>query len=59
MMEKKAYLPEEAAFIEELVEDYGMPESAAEDCLASRNSEERKVVLAFLRRYGRMIKVTQ
>ncbi|HDR8052166.1 TPA: hypothetical protein QCY45_002976 [Bacillus cereus] len=63
MMKEKTYLPEDAyceediAFVKELVEVYGIPEGAAVDCLVSRNVHDQKVVLTFLRRYGRMIKV--
>lgn len=64
MMKEKTYLPEDAytkediTAVKELVEVYGIPEGAAVDCLASRTSEEMETVLTFLRRYGRMIKVS-
>ncbi|MEN1934216.1 hypothetical protein AAIE21_01115 [Paenibacillus sp. 102] len=64
MNKEETYLPEDAyteediAFVKELVESYGIPEGAAVDCLASRTVEEMKVVLAFLRRYGHMIKIS-
>lgn len=64
MMKEKTYLPEDAytkediAAVKELIEVYGIPEGAAVDCLASRTAEEMQTVLTFLRRYGRMIKVS-
>ncbi|PFZ02327.1 hypothetical protein COL75_16570 [Bacillus wiedmannii] len=64
MMKEKTYLPEDAyckediAAVKELVEVYGIPEGAAVDCLVSRTAKDMEVVLKFLRRYGRMIKVS-
>ncbi|PFT53841.1 hypothetical protein COK67_30170 [Bacillus cereus] len=64
MDNEKAYLPEDAfceediEFVKELVKVYGIPKGAAVDCLVSRTSEEMQTVLNFLRRYGRMIKVS-
>ncbi|WP_142334601.1 hypothetical protein [Bacillus wiedmannii] len=63
-MKEKTYLPEDAyckediAAVKELVEVYGIPEGAAVDCLVSRTAKDMEVVLKFLRRYGRMIKVS-
>ena len=51
-MNENVFLPQEQKMIDELVNKFGMNETLAIDCLASRTLGEMATVLTFLRRYG-------
>jgi hypothetical protein len=57
MLNEESYLDEEVSAIKELSERFGINESLAVDCVASRTSKQIETVLVFLRRYGHMIEV--